>query len=165
MQILPLELLKCVETGGSALTVPELLLVLFSKFSTIYGLNKLLYCRSCEHRRKTSTAIVARSFESRMVHTCWEDRWAGTSCSTGPFTWSAPLTREQAADTAQSGCKDSPSPFTPHLTPQSHHNNFQISPSLSSFAWLFHTGAICCVYLLRVIMNLCVHITISPAVG
>lgn len=65
--MLPLEFLKCVETGRPALTVPELLLVLFSKFSTIYGLNKLLYCQSCEHRRKSATVIVARSSESYLL--------------------------------------------------------------------------------------------------
>lgn len=38
-------------------------------------------------------------------------------------------------------------PFTPHLPPRSHPNDFQISP-LSSFPLLLHTGVICCDYLM-----------------
>lgn len=62
MHILASEFLKCLETGRSALKVPELLSVLFSQFSIIYGLNKSLYCQSWENRTKAATVIVSRSF-------------------------------------------------------------------------------------------------------
>lgn len=64
MHIPPLEFLKCTETARSALTVSQQLSVLFSKLSTIYGLNKLWYCQRCEHSKKTATVIVSTSFES-----------------------------------------------------------------------------------------------------
>jgi hypothetical protein len=104
MQMLPLESLICLQSGGrSALTVPELLSVLVYKSATIYGYNKLLTCcQIYQNRRKTATVIISGSFEGRTV-VCWKDRWVATSCNAEQLTSFVPLPGKCAAAPAQRG--------------------------------------------------------------
>lgn len=66
--MLPLESLKCQETRRRcAVTAPDLLSVLFSNITSIYGHNDLLkYCQSCTNKRKT-VAVIIPSVEARAV--------------------------------------------------------------------------------------------------
>lgn len=100
---------ECLDTWRSSLTATELLSVLFSKFTTIYGQNTLLtHCQSDQSRRKTATVVVSRSREAGTV-VCWEDRWVATGCSTG---CEASL---HSAQSQQHRCCRLP--FTPQIKP------------------------------------------------
>lgn len=111
----PLEFLKCMETARSALTVSQQLPVLFSKWSTIYGLNKLRYCQRCEHSRKTATVIVSTSFES---YPLGRQRSGPQLQHLAIYPVCAPG-QGACAGAARSRRRDASSPFVPHLTPQS----------------------------------------------
>ena len=148
MHILASEFLKCLETGRSALKVPELLSVLFSQFSIIYGLNKSLYCQSWENRTKAATVIVSRSFwgqdssyllgRQRSGHKL--PHWTvNLTCAPSKAACSWPPPRVDARM-----CH-------PHSLLPSHGGLItRISKYHfpSSFTSLFHAGVICCVYLI-----------------
>lgn len=163
MHILASEFLNCLETGRSVLIVPELLSVLFSKFSIIYGLNKSLYCQSWRSRTKAATVIISRSFWSQgssnllgrqdsheLSHwiinlVCGPGKGAG-SCRCPEWVQGCDILIHSSPHTTASSWRF-PNPTFPPPSPRYSTLGLSVVSTL-----------------LPVIMNLCVHITISLAV-